>query len=122
MKDTRLILAGLWIALMLTYLLGDVMRIFAGDFEPGKIQGAEATQWMWMIAATFMLIPIIMILLNLLLPFPAIRWINIALAAFMVVFNIFGLPYKGLYDNFLIVVGFVWNGLTIYFAAKWTAA
>ncbi len=39
MVDTRIVLSGLWIALMLTYLLGDVLRIFAGDFEPGKLAG-----------------------------------------------------------------------------------
>jgi hypothetical protein len=27
MADTRIILSGLWVAVMLTYLLGDVMRI-----------------------------------------------------------------------------------------------
>ena len=26
----------LWVALMLTYLLGDVLRIFSGDFETGR--------------------------------------------------------------------------------------
>ncbi len=36
--DVRVILAGLWTAMMLTYLLGDVMRIFAGDFEAGTMQ------------------------------------------------------------------------------------
>ena len=30
MSDVRIILSGLW-ALMLTYFLGDVLRIFAGD-------------------------------------------------------------------------------------------
>ena len=39
MVDTRVILAGLWVAVMLTYLLGDVLRIFAGDVEPGKLAG-----------------------------------------------------------------------------------
>lgn len=39
MVDTRIILKGLWVALMLAYLLGDVLRIFAGDFESGKISG-----------------------------------------------------------------------------------
>ena len=29
MVDTRIILSGLWTALMLIYLLGDVLRIFA---------------------------------------------------------------------------------------------
>ena len=37
MDETRLILSGLWVALMLVYLLGDVLRIFAGDFEAGAI-------------------------------------------------------------------------------------
>jgi hypothetical protein len=42
--DTRIALSGLWVALMLTYLLGDVMRIFTGDFEPGKIGDWQASQ------------------------------------------------------------------------------
>ena len=45
MDETRIVLAGLWVALMLTYLLGDVLRIFAGDFTPGQIDGEPATQW-----------------------------------------------------------------------------
>ena len=36
MAETRIVLAGLWIAVMLTYLLGDVLRIFAGDATPGR--------------------------------------------------------------------------------------
>jgi hypothetical protein len=31
MADVRVILSGLWVAVMLTYLLGDVLRVFAGD-------------------------------------------------------------------------------------------
>ena len=33
MVETRILLSGLWVALMLTYLLGDVLRIFSGDFK-----------------------------------------------------------------------------------------
>ena len=32
MLDMRILLSGLWVAVMLTYLLGDVLRIFSGDF------------------------------------------------------------------------------------------
>ena len=39
MEDTRIMLSGLWVAVMLTYLLGDVLRIFAGDFEAEKMAG-----------------------------------------------------------------------------------
>ena len=117
--DVRVMLAGLWTALMLTYLLGDVIRIFAGDFEPGRMQGQEVGQAMWLIAAGVMLIPIAMVVLSLMLPFPAIRWVTLVASAFLVIFNLVGLPYPGLYDNVLILVGFVFNGLIIWRAWGW---
>jgi hypothetical protein len=122
MLDTRVVLSGLWVATMLTYLLGDVLRIFAGDFEPGKIaRGFQPTQGMWMGIAVLMLIPIVMVVLTLTLEYPAIRWANIIAAIFFVVFNLFGLPYPGAYDNFLIIVSFVFNALTVWYAWKWVA-
>jgi hypothetical protein len=119
MENSRVILAGIWMAVMLTYLLGDVLRIFAGDFKAGEISGVQAGQWMWILAALVMLVPIVMIVLTLTLPYPAVRWINFIAPAFLVLFNLFGLPYPGLYDNFLIFVSFVFNGLTIWYAWKW---
>ena len=120
MADVRIILSGLWVALMLTYLLGDALRIFAGDFSAGEIDGQKASQWMWMLAAVFMLIPIVMIVLTLTLGFPAIRWVTLVASAFLVLFNIAGLPYPGAYDNFLIGVGFIWNALIIWYAWTWS--
>lgn len=120
MLDTRIVLSGLWVATMLTYLLGDVLRIFAGDFESGKIAGSfQPTRGMWLLIAVIMLIPIVMIVLTLTLKYPAIRWANIIVALFLVVFNLFGLPYPGAYDNFLIIVSFVFNALTVWYAWKW---
>ena len=119
MGDVRIVLSGLWVALMLTYLLGDVLRIFAGDFKAGEMGGGEARQWMWLLAAVVMLIPIVMVVLSLTLPYPAIRWVSIVAAVFLVLFNLAGLPYEGLYDNFLIVFGFVFNGLIIWYAWTW---
>jgi uncharacterized membrane protein len=108
---------------MLTYLWGDVLRIFAGDFEPGKLTGTgggvQPTQAMWLLIAVIMLIPIVMVVLTLTVKHPAIRWANIVVPILLVVFNLFGLPYKGAYDNFLIVVGFVFNALTVWYAWKW---
>jgi hypothetical protein len=122
MVDTRITLSGLWVAVMLTYLWGDVLRIMAGDVEPGKLTGgAEATQGMWLLIAAIMLVPIVMVVLTLTLPYPAIRWVNIVAAIVVVIFNLVGLPYKGAYDNFLIVVSFVFNALTVWYAWKWVA-
>ena len=104
---------------MLTYLLGDVLRIFAGDIKPGEIQGVQATQGMWLGIAAIMLVPIVMVVLSLTLSFPAIRWVTIVMAILVVVFNLFGLPYPGADDNFLIIVSFVFNAMIVWYAWKW---
>ena len=122
MVDTRIVLSGLWVAVMLTYLWGDVLRIMAGDVEPGMLMaGMQATQGMLLLIAIIMLVPIILVVLTLTIPYPAIRWVNIIVAILVVVFNLLGLPYKGAYDNFLIVVSFVFNALTVWYAWKWVA-
>jgi hypothetical protein len=120
MVSTRITLSGVWVALMLTYLLGDVMRIFAGDFKAGEMAGQTATQWMWLGAALLMLIPIVMVVLTLMVPYPAIRWIGIAAAVILFVFNAVSVnTYPGLYDKFLIVVGLGFNVLTVWLSVTW---
>ena len=120
MVDTRIILSGIWVALMLTYLLGDVLRIFAGDFKAGAIGGMQGSPLMWMAAALLMLIPIVMVVLSLTLKFPLIRWVTIIAAILLFVFNLVGLPgYPSAYDKFLIIVGLVFNVVTVWYAWKW---
>ena len=120
MDETRIILAGIWVALMLTYLLGDVLRIFAGDFVAGEMGGMQGTQIMFFAATLLMLIPIVMIVLTLTLKFPAIRWVTIGAAIILFLVNLVGLPgYPGFYDKFLIVVGLGFNVLTVWYAWKW---
>lgn len=118
--DVRIILSASWAALMFTYLLGDVLRIFSGDFKAGEIQGVQATQVMWLAAAVLMLIPIVMLFLSLTLAYPASRWANIIAAIFLFGFNLLGLPtYPSAYDKFLIIVGLVFNAVTIWYAWNW---
>jgi len=120
MVDTRVVLAGLWVAVMLTYLLGDVLRIFAGDFEPGKLAGGiQATREMWLLIAVIMLIPIVMVILTLTVDHAVIRWVNIIAAVSLIVFNLVGMPYPGAYDNFLIVVSLVFKALIAWYAWDW---
>lgn len=120
MADVQIKLAGLWAALMLTYLLGDVLRIFSGDFKAGEIGGVRVTQTMWLGIAALMVIPIVMLVLTLMLPQPVNRWANIAVAVGFFLFNLAGLPtYPSAYDKFLIVVGLVFNVVTVWIAWKW---
>lgn len=121
MATVKIKLSGLWVSLMLTYLLGDVLRIFSGDFNAGEISGMEITKVMYLGMAILMVIPILMVFLSLTLPDKANRWVNIVLAIFFFVFNLIGLPtYPSLYDQFLIIVGLGFNILTVWYAWRWT--
>jgi hypothetical protein len=123
MEDVQIKLSALWVALMLTYLLGDVLRIFSGDFKAGEMGhkgGMVLTQNMLLGIAILMVIPIVMVFLSLTLNYPVNRWANIAVAIFFFVFNLIGLPsYPSMYDKFLIVVGLVFNVLTVWYAWNW---
>ena len=120
MLDTRIILSGIWVALMLNNLWGDVLRIMAGDIIPGEIEGAQVSQKVWFGIAALMLGPIVMVVLTLALKYPAIRWANIIVAIFYFLLSLVGLPgYPGAYDKFLIIVGLGFNVLTVWYAWNW---
>ena len=123
MEDAHIRLAALWIALMLTYLLGDVLRIFAGDFKAGEIGGITANDAIWLAAAAIMLVPIVMIVVSVSFDGQLVRWVHIVAAVGLLGFNLIGLPgYPGLYDRFLIAVGLVFNALTVWTAWSWQTA
>ena len=123
MEDIQIKLSALWIATMLTYLLGDVLRIFSGDFKAGEIGssgGIKMTQPMMLGIAILMVTPIIMVVLSLTLGYPANRWANIIVAVFFFIFNLIGLPtYPSAYDKFLIAVSLVFNVMTVWYAWNW---
>ncbi|HJW48069.1 MAG TPA: DUF6326 family protein [Candidatus Limnocylindria bacterium] len=122
MDAMKIQLSALWAALMLTYLLGDVLRIFSGDFKAGEIGGMRVTQEMWLGIAAIMVLPIVMLVLSLTLDYPVNRWVNIVVAVGFFLFNLVGLPtYPSMYDKFLIVVGLVFNVVTVWFAWNWTS-
>ncbi|MGD9148066.1 MAG: DUF6326 family protein [Anaerolineae bacterium] len=120
MEEIRIKLSALWVSLMLTYFLGDVLRIFSGDFEAGDIAGMEGSQAMYLVVAIVLVLPVFMVFLSLTVRYPLIRWANIIVAVFLFGFNLIGLPgYPGFYDQFLIVVGLVFNALTVWYAWRW---
>lgn len=123
MDAMQIKLSGVWVALMLTYLLGDVLRIFSGDFVAGELGSAGGfvlTQKMLVGIAFIMVMPIVMVVLTLMLDYPVNRWVNIIVAIFFFGFNVIGLPtYPSAYDKFLIVVGLSFNVLTVWLAWKW---
>jgi len=120
MQGEKITLSIIWIAVMLTYLWGDVLRIFSGDVVLGEIEGKEITQGMALGIAALMVIPILLVVLSLVLPYSVNRWVNIITAGFWFLFNLVGLPtYKGHYDKFLLAVSMVFNAITVWYAWRW---
>lgn len=120
MDDMKIKLAVIWIALMLTYLLGDVLRLFAGDFVPGEIMGKQMPSNVYLGIAVFMWLPILMVILTVMLDQPLNRLLNIGMAILFFLFNAVGVAsYKSAYDVFLIIVGLGINILTILLAWQW---
>jgi hypothetical protein len=121
MLDTRIILAGLWAATMLTFLWGDVLGLISGNTEIGKIGETvyAATHGVWVGIAALMMSPIVMIVLNLTLNHRAIRWANIIVAAFWIIFNLSALFGYPAYNKFLLSVSIVFNLMIAWHAWKW---
>jgi hypothetical protein len=115
-------LSALWVAAMFGWVYGDLLRIYSGDFIAGEVIGEDvmSPQTFWMIGAITMIIPGVMVFLSLVLKYKANRWANIIAAIFFFVLSLVGLPgYPGAYDKFLIIVGLVFNVITVWYAWKW---
>lgn len=122
MDEMKIRLSLFWVALMLTYFLGDVLRIFAEEFRSNEIQDMKmkTRQMIYLGIAIFMWLPILMVILSVVLDNPLNRWLNIILSAVFFLFNLFGLPtYKSAYDRLLIVVGLVINVVILWQAWQW---
>ena len=95
--------------------------MFAGDMKPGKIGGAsfEPTQGVWVGIAALMLIPIVMVVLTLTLNHRAIRWVNIIVAIFWIIFNLSALSGYPAYNKFLLIISIGFNLMTVWYAWNW---
>lgn len=121
MINTRILLSATWVVVTLLYLYGDVFRICSGDLAKNPMADMNLSQYIWLGLAVLMLIPILMVFLNLVMPQPVSRWVNIVAAGFFFLFNLAGLPtYVSLYDKFLIAVSMGFNVVTIWYAWNWS--
>ena len=118
--NVKLKLSVLWIAAMFSWVYGDLLRMYSGDFVPGELGGVLLTQEMWLVAAITMMIPVAMVFLSLELKYKANRRANIIVGIFYTGYNLIGLPtYPSAYDQFLIIVGLVFTALIVWYAHKW---
>ncbi len=114
LANEQVILAVLWISLMLIYLLGDVLRIFAGDFKQGEMDGKALSGNMWTVAAVMMVIPIVMVVCNILITHQLMKWPNIVVSVGFFLMNIAGIKGYKFYDQLLLIISFIINFVTVY--------
>jgi hypothetical protein len=91
MSDVRIVLSVLWIARLLSGLQGDTYRLS----DPVALQsilannGAVAvTSELLLIMSIIFVVPTFMTFLTLILKYPAVRWVNLAIGLFLAVFDL----------------------------------
>jgi hypothetical protein len=127
MEAVTIKISALWVAVMLSSLMGDVLHfIEPGIIEQiiaGEVDGTQTTHKSLLLSAIFMSIPIVMVVLSLTLNYDANRWANIIFSIFFFVFTLIWLLVKPppTYKIFLGSVGLVSNALIVWYAWKWVA-
>lgn len=120
MEERRIQLIICWFALVLLYLLGDVLRVYEKGEAVAIIDGKRMDQTMFLLAALLMVTPILMAIASAFLPLGIVRWASIIVALVLFIINAAGvLSYDSLYDRLLIIVGLLLNLFTVYVAWTW---
>lgn len=120
MEPHRVQLAVCWVALMLIYLLGDVLRLYEKGQAAAFIDGKPMTQTHLMMAALLMLIPVLLALGMVFLPRGFARWAGIIGSLLLFIVNIIGVAsYSGLFDRVLIVLSLALNAFTAVWTWLW---
>jgi hypothetical protein len=126
MEAVMIKISALWVGVVLSAHMGDVLRFYEpGIIEQiiaGEVEGMSTTQKGLLLSAIFMAIPIIMAVLSLTLPYNANRWANIIFSIFFFGFTlIWLLTTKAPYKIFLGSISLVFNALIVWYAWKWVA-
>jgi hypothetical protein len=90
MDPRRVQLTVCWVALMLIYLLGDVLRLYEKGQAAAMIDGKPMTQTHLLMAAFLMMVPILLALGMVFLPRGLARWVSIIGSLMLFVINVFG--------------------------------
>jgi len=125
MEDVKIKLAALWVAVALSYLLGDLLTFYESGFIEEVIAGRGAggmliTQEVLLGIAILVVIPIVMVLLSVTLKDKVNRWANIVLGIVYIGASLITLPMSTYaFYIFLGIVEAVFAALIVWHAYKW---
>ena len=122
LEDVQIKISALWVVAMFSWVYGDLLRIYSGDYIAGEniTGGMMSMEMLWLISAITMIVPGVMVFLSLTLKYKANRWANIILGIFYTIYNLNGLSmYPSVYDKFLLLVSIVFTALIVWYTWKW---
>ena len=125
MEDVKIKLSALWVAVVLSYLYGDLLTFYEQGFIEEVIArrgagGMLITQEGLLGIAIFLVIPIVMVFLSVTLKDKVNRWANIILGIVYVSASLISLPLSTYaYYIFLGIVEAVFAALIVWYAYKW---
>ena len=83
--DRRVVISSVWILVVLNYLYADVMVILGGHGaatpEEAELVASLSTPEMFLVAAIYLQLAMVMIVLSRVLPYGINRWANVIVAA-----------------------------------------
>ncbi|MDO5690736.1 MAG: DUF6326 family protein [Tissierellia bacterium] len=121
MDPRKIQLSICWIALMLIYLLGDILRAYEKGQGAAVIDGKPMDANMFVLAALMMTVPILMAIVCVFFNYPVVRWSSIIASLAMFAINVAGvMSYDSTYDRMLIIFSLLLNVFTVYLAFTWT--
>ena len=124
MARVRIILSVLWVARMLSSLQGDTVRLSDSVVLKELVAGtAEVTEAMLLGFSVILAVPILMSFLSLTLKYPAVRWANLIIGAFFVLFELYFMftfyIHDPAYEIFWGSAYLLFAILVVWFAWKW---
>ena len=118
-------ISALWVGVVLSAHMGDVLRFYEPgiikQIIAGEVEGLQMTHKGLLLSAIFMVIPSVMVFLSLTLNYNANHWANIIFSIFFFGFTLIWLLVKppAAYKILLGIIGLVCNALIVWYAWMW---
>jgi len=124
--DTKIVIAGLWMAMMMLYIYNDFFHLFKPDAIQNMMDGQmgpfEVTQTGLFSAAVLMAIPVVMTIVSLVCSAKLNRVANITLGSLYTIVNIVNLSGEWAFYIFLGVIQIAITLSIVWISIKWPKA
>jgi hypothetical protein len=123
----RLRIAALWTSLMFLFVYADLLSFFRpgelGDIMDGHMGPFSVSETSLLVAGLVVIVPALMIVVAVTVPFPSVRWLNIVVGGLYVLVsasNLIGETW--LYYLLFGALEILLAGVVVWYSVRWRAA